>query len=518
MSGASRELRSRSMRWSPPAPTSCRGSSPRSRSGWPRSRATTGRCSRARPARRSRPAASACARCSSCLAAGRPAAETRRLVRAAAAVELVHAATLVHDDVLDRAALRRGRPTVVATGGRLAGHRHRRSAVLARVRRAGRARSRPRRSASCRAACSAAGRGRADAAGRRLQARRAVERYLERCRLKTAVLFRAACELGALAGGGIGRRARPRSASDRPRLPDPRRRPRRHRPAGADRQAARDRPARRHGDAAADPRSLEPIPRWRRSICARCGRPRTPRRCATGSPRPARWRQPASGRWRWCRRRRRTCRRCSSAQRAASGARRRRGRRALQLSASRRPRSPRGGSGRLEGGDEALDSSCHVGLRQALQIVAACPRDPGRGAPRAHQPASVVDVLGVQVRSWGTRGSSSQQPAAASLQATGCTSSESQARAHVEFARRGVVGLAGIGRPRSCDRWEGRCGGRSGGRVVGSSADPRGDLMTFVIDLEAGSQLAVDGSSTAVDAATANLVHSSVPRGLDHVS
>jgi geranylgeranyl pyrophosphate synthase len=29
-----------------------------------------------------------------------------------------------------------------------------------------------------------------------------VERYLERCRLKTAVLFRSACELGALEGGG----------------------------------------------------------------------------------------------------------------------------------------------------------------------------------------------------------------------------------------------------------------------------------------------------------------------------
>ena len=28
-----------------------------------------------------------------------------------------------------------------------------------------------------------------------------VERYLERCRLKTAVLFRAACQLGALEGG-----------------------------------------------------------------------------------------------------------------------------------------------------------------------------------------------------------------------------------------------------------------------------------------------------------------------------
>ncbi len=29
-----------------------------------------------------------------------------------------------------------------------------------------------------------------------------LERYLERCRLKTGVLFRAACELGAVAGGG----------------------------------------------------------------------------------------------------------------------------------------------------------------------------------------------------------------------------------------------------------------------------------------------------------------------------
>jgi geranylgeranyl pyrophosphate synthase len=36
-----------------------------------------------------------------------------RVLRAAAAVELLHMATLVHDDVLDRAELRRGRPTVV---------------------------------------------------------------------------------------------------------------------------------------------------------------------------------------------------------------------------------------------------------------------------------------------------------------------------------------------------------------------------------------------------------------------
>ena len=36
---------------------------------------------------------------------------------AAVAVELLHMATLVHDDVLDRAQLRRGQPTVFASGG-----------------------------------------------------------------------------------------------------------------------------------------------------------------------------------------------------------------------------------------------------------------------------------------------------------------------------------------------------------------------------------------------------------------
>ena len=40
------------------------------------------------------------------------------LLRAAVAVELVHSATLVHDDLIDGAQLRRGRPTVAAAAGR----------------------------------------------------------------------------------------------------------------------------------------------------------------------------------------------------------------------------------------------------------------------------------------------------------------------------------------------------------------------------------------------------------------
>src|SRR5512132_2895727 len=52
------------------------------------------------------------------LAAGRVRSGDAGVLRAAVAVELIHSATLVHDDVLDAAALRRGRPTVVAAGGR----------------------------------------------------------------------------------------------------------------------------------------------------------------------------------------------------------------------------------------------------------------------------------------------------------------------------------------------------------------------------------------------------------------
>ena len=136
-----------------------------------------------------------------CLAAGVPVPESDQLVSAAAAVELVHSATLVHDDVLDGSALRRGRPTVVARGGRrlatatgdllfsrafseLAG-----GGSIDAVRVLSRASSELAQGELVQ---------RADA----WNAAVPVERYLERCRLKTGALFRASCELGALAGGG----------------------------------------------------------------------------------------------------------------------------------------------------------------------------------------------------------------------------------------------------------------------------------------------------------------------------
>jgi geranylgeranyl pyrophosphate synthase len=122
------------------------------------------------------------------------------LVRAATAVELVHSATLVHDDVLDLAPLRRGRPTVFATAGRAAATQTgdllfaRAFALLA-------SNDDPAQVRALSDAGSALARGellqRADA----FDAAIPLERYLQRCELKTARLFEAACILGALEGG-----------------------------------------------------------------------------------------------------------------------------------------------------------------------------------------------------------------------------------------------------------------------------------------------------------------------------
>ena len=133
--------RARCRRSSIAAATRCARAWSRSSGACARSSASHGPARRRTPARSSPPAASGCARCWS----SSPRRRRRRrrgsrtreqaLIRAAVAVELVHSATLVHDDVLDAAPLRRGRPTVVAAGG-AAWPGGRRPAVRARLRRA----------------------------------------------------------------------------------------------------------------------------------------------------------------------------------------------------------------------------------------------------------------------------------------------------------------------------------------------------------------------------------------------
>ncbi len=122
------------------------------------------------------------------------------LVRAATAVELVHSATLVHDDVLDAADLRRGIPTVVATAGRGAATA---TGDLLFARAFGEL-VRNGRADEIRVLSDASS---ALAEGELLQRADAwnaavpVARYLRRCELKTARLFEAACRLGALEAG-----------------------------------------------------------------------------------------------------------------------------------------------------------------------------------------------------------------------------------------------------------------------------------------------------------------------------
>ncbi|HEV3046935.1 MAG TPA: polyprenyl synthetase family protein [Solirubrobacteraceae bacterium] len=121
----------------------------------------------------------------------------QRLVRAAVAVELVHSATLVHDDVIDGARLRRGRPTVAAQAGREAAVAtgdllfSRAFAELARN-------EDPAQLRALSQASSALAQGELLQREDAYAAHVPVARYLERCELKTAALFEAACRLGAL--------------------------------------------------------------------------------------------------------------------------------------------------------------------------------------------------------------------------------------------------------------------------------------------------------------------------------
>lgn len=128
-------------------------------------------------------------------------ADEQALIRAAVAVELVHSATLVHDDVIDGASLRRGHPTVAAVAGRataVATGDLLFSCAFAQLARNGDAEQ----LRALSDASSALARGELLQREDAYAADIAVERYLERCRLKTAALFEASCRLGALAAGG----------------------------------------------------------------------------------------------------------------------------------------------------------------------------------------------------------------------------------------------------------------------------------------------------------------------------
>lgn len=122
------------------------------------------------------------------------------LVAGAAAVELIHAATLVHDDVLDRAPLRRGAPTVWATDGPAAATAAG-DALLAAAFTAVARDGTPQVAAVLATAAGSLGAGelmqRADA----YDVHVTQQRYEQRVIGKTAALFDAACQLGALHGG-----------------------------------------------------------------------------------------------------------------------------------------------------------------------------------------------------------------------------------------------------------------------------------------------------------------------------
>ncbi len=119
---------------------------------------------------------------------------------AAIAVELTHAATLVHDDVIDRAAVRRGRPTVAASLGD-------EPAIVVGDFYFAKAYEQAARTDSPEAVAILAQTvmricaGEVRQQGIRLQYSTGIDEYMQRIEAKTATLLAACCDIGALLGG-----------------------------------------------------------------------------------------------------------------------------------------------------------------------------------------------------------------------------------------------------------------------------------------------------------------------------
>lgn len=129
-----------------------------------------------------------------------------RSVAGACAVELIHMATLVHDDVLDEAPLRRGRPTVFAEAGRERAIAvgdfllSRAFGLLASI-------GAEEETAVLAAASTALARGELAQRAQAFDLEVGESDYFERCSLKTARLFEAACEIGPQSVGDPGAEA-----------------------------------------------------------------------------------------------------------------------------------------------------------------------------------------------------------------------------------------------------------------------------------------------------------------------
>jgi geranylgeranyl pyrophosphate synthase len=121
--------------------------------------------------------------------------DTGRAVAGGVAVELVHMATLVHDDLLDGADLRRGRPTVWAAHGQDAAEATG-DYLFARAFAQLAATGDPQAVGVLADACLALARGEALQRRQAFRPETTVADYLLRCSLKTGKLFEAACLLG----------------------------------------------------------------------------------------------------------------------------------------------------------------------------------------------------------------------------------------------------------------------------------------------------------------------------------